>query len=202
MHQRPDVDQFFRLKAFLIAVCRSLARKSATAMCKLAALEMSVFSTTLWRAQASPWSLAMCQELDRPINQLLRRITKNLPSFPTHLLYAKAPGLNLPCLSDRIQSVKLALAQRGLTNPPIIAAGPEGLIQRSARFYGLACIPGNRMSFGSTTKHHWAASLLQRLDQCGLLLTTGGKDPLEPTRSKLTPTPPNGILSGRSKSRH
>jgi hypothetical protein len=40
INQRPDLDQFRRFKALLIAVCRSLARKSATAMCKLAALEM------------------------------------------------------------------------------------------------------------------------------------------------------------------
>ena len=63
-NQRPDLEQFQRTKAFLIAVCRSLQRKSATAGCKLAALEMSVFNTALWRAQCSPWSLAMCQELD------------------------------------------------------------------------------------------------------------------------------------------
>jgi len=58
----------------------------------------------------------------------------------------------------------------------------------------LACIPGNRMSFGSTMKHHWAASLVQRLDQCGLLLTTGGKDPPGHTNNKSTLMPTNGIL--------
>ena len=151
-NHRPDFEQFKSVKALLIAVCRSLQRKSATAGCKLAALEMSVFNTVLWRGQCSPWSLAMCQELDRSVNVLLRHITKNLPGFPTKLLYAKAPGLNLMRLSDQLQIRKISLSQRGFTNPPIIAAGPNGLIQRGARDYGLACIPGNRMSFGPSQK--------------------------------------------------
>ena len=177
VNQRPDLDQFIRLKSFLIAVCRSLKRKSATPLCKLAALEMSVFNTVLWRTQCSPWSLAMCQELDIPVNKLLKHITKNLPGFSNNLLYAKAPGLNLARVSDLMQTRKLALAQRGITNPPLIAAGPNGLIQRGARTYGLVTIPGNRMTFGSASQYHWISSLLTRLDQCSLYLTTGGHDP-------------------------
>ena len=175
-NQRPDSDQFRRSKATLIAVCRALERKSASAMCKLEALERSVFSTTLWRAQCSPWSLEMCRELDVPVNKLLRHITKNLPGFPNKLMYGQAPGLHLPRLSDQIQIRKLALVQRGLTYTASIAAGPNGLLQRSARFYGLISIPGNRMTFGPTSKYHWAASLLHRLEECSLFLTTGGKD--------------------------
>ena len=175
--QRPDLEQFRRTKATLIAVCRAMVRKHASPQAKLIALEYSVFNTALWRAQVSPWSLAMCRELDEPINQLLRHITKSLPGHPNNLLYGKSPGLHLPRFSDRIQSYKLALAQRGLTNPPDIAAGIHGHFQRSARFYGLTTIPGNRMSFGSTLKDHWAHSLLERLDECSLYLTLGGKDP-------------------------
>ena len=151
VNRRLDLEQFLKLKALLISVCRSLKRKSATALCKLAALEMSVYNTALWRSQCSPWSLEMCQELDQPINQLLRHITKNLPGFATKLLYAKAPGLNLPRLSDLMQIRKLAVVQRGITNPTTIAAGPDGLIQRGARIYGLATIPGKRMTFGSAS---------------------------------------------------
>ena len=124
VHQRPDLDQFLQLRAFLVTVCRSLQRKSATAGCKLAALDMSVCNTALWKSQASPWSLEMCQVLDRPINNLLRHITKNLPGFANNLLYGKAPGLHFLRLSDRMQTHKLALVQRGITNPPIIAPDP------------------------------------------------------------------------------
>ena len=138
---------------------------------------MSVFNTALWRAQCSPWSLEMCQELDRPINQLLRHITKNLPGFANRLLYAEAPGLNLPCLSDQMQIRKLALSQRGLTNPITISAGPGGLIQRGAGLYGLVSIPGQRMTFGPASEYHCVLSLLTRLEQCNLCLTTGGRDP-------------------------
>ena len=95
----------------------------------------------------------MCQALDFPVNHLLRHITKNLPGFPNKLMYGAAPGLNLPRLSDQFQIRKLSLEQRGLTNPPVISAGPNGLVQRAARMYGLACIPGNRMSFGPAAKH-------------------------------------------------
>ena len=103
-----------------------MIRKHASPAAKLIALEYSVFNTALWRAQVAPWSLAMCRELDVPINQLLRHITKNLPGHSNNLLYGKSPGLNLPCFSDTVQSRKLALSQRGLTNPPDIAAGIHG----------------------------------------------------------------------------
>ena len=75
-----------------------------------------------------------------------------------------------------MQIRKLSLIQRGLTNPPCITAGPQGLIERGARFYGLATVPGTRATIGSTHRHHWGGSLLTRLSQCSLYLTTGGRD--------------------------
>ena len=45
--QRPDLDQFRRTKAKLIAVCRAMVRKHASPQAKLVALEHSVFNTTL-----------------------------------------------------------------------------------------------------------------------------------------------------------
>ena len=107
--QRPDLEQFRRTKTTLIAVCRAMVRKHASPQAKLIALEYSVFNTALWRAQVAPWSLEMYRELDEPINQLLRHITKNLPGHANKLLYGKAPGLKLPRFSDRVQSTKLAL---------------------------------------------------------------------------------------------
>ena len=60
----------------------------------------------------------MCRELDKPINRVCRHITKNLPGFPTNLLYASSPGLALKRLSDEIQLRKLAMVNRGLTYTP------------------------------------------------------------------------------------
>ena len=118
----------------------------------------------------------MCRGLDKQINRILRSITKNLPGFPNKLLHGRAPGLNIPRLSDQIQIRKMAQVQRGITNAPAIAAGPDGLLQRGARLYGLTTIPGVRMSFGPSSKYHWTSSLLHRLDECSLLLTIGGRD--------------------------
>ena len=168
-------------------------------MCKLVVVELSVFNTALWRAQCSSWSLAMCQELDRPINQLFRHITKNLPGFSNNLLHAKAPGLNLPCLSDGIQIRKIALVQRGITNPPTIAAGPDGLIQRSSRSYGLVTIPGNRMTFGPAQQYNWTSSLLHRLKQCQLFMTIGGKDPSGTHEQQLNSHTNQGTILDRAQ---
>ena len=57
----------------------------------------------------------MCRELDKPIKRVCRHITKNLPGFPTNLLYASSPGLALKHLSDEIQLRKLAMVNRGFT---------------------------------------------------------------------------------------
>ena len=45
--QRPDLEQFLRTKATLIAVCRAMIRKHASPAAKLIALEYSVFNTAL-----------------------------------------------------------------------------------------------------------------------------------------------------------
>ena len=110
--KRADISQFIRTKAMLNNVCNTIIRKSASPLCKLVALQSSVLNSALWQAQASPWSLKMCRELDKPINRVCRHITKNLPGFPTNLLYASAPGLALKRLSDEIQLRKLALVNR------------------------------------------------------------------------------------------
>ena len=79
--KRADLQQFIRTKAMLNTVCNTIIKKSATPLCKLVALQSSVLNSALWQAQASPWSLKMCRELDKPINRVCRHITKNLPGF-------------------------------------------------------------------------------------------------------------------------
>ena len=82
-----DQEQFTSVKTHLTMVCNNMIRKHADPLSKLVALQTSVINSCLWKAQCAPWSLHMCRELDVPINRLLRHITKNLPGFPTKLLY-------------------------------------------------------------------------------------------------------------------
>ena len=89
----------------------------------------------------------MCRELDKLINRVCRLITKNLPGFPTNLLYASAPGLALKRLSDEIQLRKLAMVNRGLTYTPRLAAASHGLLLRATRFYGLQPLPHQAQTF-------------------------------------------------------
>ena len=193
--KRADLNQFIRTKAMLNNVCNTIIKKSASPLCKLIALQSSVLNSALWQAQASPWSLKMCRELDKPINRVCRHITKNLPGFPTNLLYASAPGLALKRLSDEIQLRKLAMVNRGLTYTPRLAAASHGLLLRAARFYGLQPLPHQAQTFShSPDNEGWCNSLLERLAECDLQLTYG-MDSTNPLYNEQIMTPQNRLPS-------
>ena len=82
-----DAEQFRELKATLTLVCDIIGKKGSTTDCKLMSLFLGVYPMVLYRAQLAPWSLEQCRELDVPVTKLLKKITKNMTSYPNRLLY-------------------------------------------------------------------------------------------------------------------
>jgi hypothetical protein len=70
----------------LRSACAILDSKRATPECKKVALEVSLFRKVGYYARFINASLAEFRALEVPCNKLIRRITYNLPSYPTNLL--------------------------------------------------------------------------------------------------------------------
>ena len=100
-----------------------------------------------------------------------------MTSYPDRLLYVTknkcAPGFKK--LSDEIQARKYGLLHRALAMEGDTNDACWGLINRSARFYGLSVTPGQMCEIGpSSNQNYWMRSLLERIDECDLKLTIGG----------------------------
>ena len=75
-------------------------------------IRTSVMARLLYACRFANWSHSQYQELDKPFNSLYRLCTKNMPSFPTALLYIHNGGLGFERLSDLIQLGKWRLLLR------------------------------------------------------------------------------------------
>ena len=117
------------------------------------------------------------EKLVKPVQQLLRRRTNDMTSFPTKLLYMprKMAGLGLKCPTDIITPTKMSLIHRAQLQSDDAANVAMGLIMRPQRhrqphWGGPMHLPT------ADTPNCWALSLLQHLD---------GKN----MEISLTPTP-------------
>jgi hypothetical protein len=107
-------------------------------------------------------------------------------SFPTELLYSKAPGLNLDQLSDTGILSKLALILRGLKYEKSINQYIHGFFHRAARFCGLSLCKGEAFVLQYTPQHyHFLSSILERLAECKLFLAMGGTDVTGTTQEQI-----------------
>jgi hypothetical protein len=135
-------------------------------------LEVSLFRKVGYYA-----SLAEFRALEVPCNKLIRRITYNLPSYPTNLLYAttKHGGIGFARLSSCIQRSKLAFLEKLLLQSPEYEGIAFGLLTREARARGDPVVEGSAIYF--STDHHtgwWLSSCIQWLRWLGILLVVNG----------------------------
>ena len=94
-----------------------------TTMCAQRRLDSAVIAASVssltrasYTAQFTPWTSTDLPDLDIPLNKLFRRLSGNMPTFPTQLLYLPASmgGLGLPRLSTYVNTRKWCMAQRAL----------------------------------------------------------------------------------------
>ena len=115
----------------------------------------------------------MRKRLDKPIQKILRKLSNNMSSFPTELLYiTKAmAGLGFKCPTDIITTSKLAKihrAQLQSTDAANIAAGMLMRPQRHQEPHWRRFEGGPLLSAMDDTPNYWALSLLQHLEVLGM----------------------------------
>jgi len=150
-------------------------------------LSYKVFGQAAYHVIHSSWHLSQLEQLERPINALLRARTRNLPTFPTHLLYAptKLGGLGLPRLLTRCHHQRHGIMHHMLHSPD--AWVMNSLISRLFRSAHIIATPGFAHCLTylqpdragkSLAPQFWARSTAQLALQHGQGLTLPGRNPV------------------------
>ena len=112
--------QHTQAQATILRIGRASAIMGAQRAVDNAVLTATVSSLTRasYTAQFTDWSAAALPALDTKFNQLYRRLSGNMPTFSTRLLYlpASSGGLGLPRLPTYVNLRKWSMAQRALSN--------------------------------------------------------------------------------------
>ena len=80
----------------------------------------------------------MYKELDRALNKLLRKVTRNMKNFPAELIHAeqKHGGLGLRSLCDEANERKYKMLNEGIHGGGMTAFAYSGMMGRSHRVAG------------------------------------------------------------------
>jgi hypothetical protein len=164
------------MRTDLAFYCNVITRKPASAPTKIIALTASVYQKICYKAQFSALSYKETMQLDVPINQFYRRVTKNMLSFPTKLLYSECSqgGLGFRRLSDEIQQRKLNNLLSGLHQDADTKDAYESHLYRAMRIDGYRPLHGQGSPVDPIDSRFWAASLLDAFEYAGLKLQRGG----------------------------
>ena len=153
-----------------IARCNTAAIEGCKASpeTKLMVASKSVHAKLGYKAALSTLSLAEYRDIDKILNGMYRRITKNMPTFPTALLYTarKLGGLGIKRLSTITQMAKLKMMLRSLNSGGRQKDTAESLIARAGRMTGVDFASGwaNHIDKAPNGKSRaWITSLVEYL---------------------------------------
>ena len=120
--------------------------KKASAGLKKAALQMCVMSKACYVAKFATWTRAQMREIEGVFSGAFRRISKNMRSYPTRMLYmtTKDGGLGFQSFTDRVMAERWGVLTRALSNPGAARTAAQGLIERVVREGGGCTIRGFR----------------------------------------------------------
>ena len=125
------------------------------------------------------WELEKYKELDRTLNQLLKKVTKNMKNFPGEMINAdqKHGGLGLRSLSEEANERKLKMISEGVHGEGMTAFAYSGMMGRAHRAAGKGGFEDTEMRIEkSLGQALWLSSLIECLDDMRLHLRTCGGD--------------------------
>ena len=95
---------------------------------------VSALTRAAYMAPFSPWQAQHLTDLDIPLNKLFKRISNNMATFPTALLYlpASSGGLGLPRFLPYINTCKWSMAHQAITSGTDAAEAANELLHRAA----------------------------------------------------------------------
>ena len=147
---------------------------------KLLALEYCLRSNIVYRMQFCVWGLDRYEAIDKAYTRIVKRITRNMVSFPSIPLWTLAAdgGLGLQSVLDFSHKSKLRILLRNIEKTDNTGIAFQGLVARALRYAGVGGLPHNRQEIPSCLSHTtWLTSLVQWLEKLGLIIVVQGPRP-------------------------
>ena len=148
------------------------------------ALEYCLRSTIAYRMQFCVWCIEAYDELDKIYTKIVRKITRNMGSYPSKPFWALAVdgGLDIQSLLDYVQKCKLRLLLRNINKDDLTGTAFEGLVSRALRGAGT----GGLRWRGQVIRPYlgppiWLSSLTSWLARMGLEIMVHGPPPINPS---------------------
>ena len=177
MHGRT---QWEEIKKTIERIGEEITRGKGRMRDKIMVVNYCLKATVLYRLQHCTWSLGKYKELDRVLNAILRKVTKNMKNYPAELINAdrKHGGLGIRSLSDEANERKLNIAMKGINRDDQTGHAICGLVARGHRVAGKGGLEDTEMKIEeSLGPSVWVTSLLQWLSEIRLgMWTCGRKD--------------------------
>ena len=130
---------------------------------KILAMQRSLFAKVAYPAKFMAWTCLEYEVIDRVISAALRKITRNMQTFPEALLYASKQdgGFGFTKWSDSIQLTKNRIIQYGQHG----AAGHhvQGNVVRIFETAGIPLLPRTRTTLRVETSDRcwWASCVVE-----------------------------------------
>jgi len=135
-------------------------------------------ATVLYRLQYCTWRLDKYVALDKILNKILRKVTKNMHNFPGVLMNAERChcGLGIRSLSDEANERKLNLITKGIDKEDQTGHALCGLVARGHRVAGKGGAESMEMEIEETLGESvWVTSLVEWISKMRLSFKTCGE---------------------------
>ena len=169
--------QFEAIKERLEELGSRILRYNGRVGDKILALEYCLRADISYRMQFCVWGLDRYMQLDKIYNRLVRRITRNMDSFPSKPMWALAAdgGLGIQSLIDFTHKCKLRLLLRNVNKNDASGLAFQGLVARALRNGGTGGLSGRQQAIRQNLDTPiWMSSLIEWLDLMGLVITVQG----------------------------
>jgi hypothetical protein len=170
--------QFEVLKETLECLGARILRHKGRVGDKLLALEYCLRANIVYRMQFCTWGLERFAELDKAYTNIVKKIYRNMKSYPAIPLWMLAAdgGLGLQSLIDFTHKSKLRMLLRNIDKNDDTGKAFQGLVARAIRDAGSG---GNtRQTIGTRlTGPNWMTSLIEWLAKMGLYIEVQGPIP-------------------------
>ena len=143
---------------------------------KTTVLNYCLKATILYRMQYCTWDIEKFRSLDRTMDKLIRKITKNMPSFPGGPIHADKDdgGLGIRCLTDEANERKLQLLKK-IDDEDETGHAIRGCVSRGLRYAGKGGLVGIEQTVEDTLGDSiWITSVVQWLKEVDLDIRVNG----------------------------
>jgi hypothetical protein len=158
-------------------------KRKASAGAKAVVINMCVIARACYAAKFCSWGQDRMLRLEKEFSRAYRKVTRNMASFPTELIYMEKRdgGLGFPNFVDRVMASQWSMLVRAVRWQGGVRDAAEGLMERTLREKGGGTSWG-RESYvePDPASGMWMSTLVNHMDKRGVKLRRGGvKEPEE-----------------------